>query len=148
MARGKTSELADRYTLREAAAEVSKVLKLAQTGNGSITPQGLRKWMLQGHSPYDWDMTAHFGRVTRFPADLLKADVRTWCNLFTIWRRYPDAEQYGWRLAVLNEALTDLRKAGIEARGPFWPESSCLSFDDWAALLIRHFMARGPTSAE
>ncbi len=146
MARGKTSELADRYTLREAAEEVSKVLKLAQTGNGSITAQGLRKWVLQGHSPYDWEMTAHFGRVIRFPADLRKWDVRNWCNHLTGWRQFPPAVQFGREIGMLSELLADLRKRVIELHGPDGPETESMTFDGWADLLRKYHQARGPTS--
>ncbi len=146
MARGKTIEQADRYSLREAAEVVSMALKRAQLGNGSITAQGLRKWVLQGYSPYDWELTAHFGRVIRFPADLRKADVQDWTRLFKAWRLYHGAEQYGRQFGMLIELLADLRKQGIKERGPNWPESFCMTFDGWADLLRKHQQSRGPTS--
>ena len=145
-ARGKTIEQADRYSLREAAEVVSKALKRTQEGQGSITAQGLRKWVLQGFSPYDWKLTAHFGRVIRFPADLLKADVLDWTRLFMVWRLYQGAEQFGRQFGMLNELLADYRKHGIKERGPNWPESCCMTFDDWADRLRKFIVWRGPTA--
>lgn len=118
------------FTLREAAAEVSKVLKQTGKGNGSITAQGLRKWVLQGHSPYDWEMTAHFGKVTRFPEGLERRAVETWCKCFLACfgtgrndARYGIVEEL-----FLSRILNEYR----EARRP----CGYLTFDGWARALL------------
>ena len=120
------------FTLREAAAEVSKALKQTGKGNGSITAQGLRKWVLQGHSPYDWEMTAHFGRVMRFPAGLERRAVETWCRglagCFT--KQGDEARAFS---AVLDElALCKVLHEYREARRP----CGYLTFDGWARALL------------
>ncbi len=79
--RRKQKKAAGAMSLRAAAKLVSKALKEAKLSQGSITAQGLRKWISKGCSPHDAKLIyAPQCGVKVFPVSLDRLAVFRWCD--------------------------------------------------------------------